>query len=126
MDQPLRVAVDYMLDAPGPAIPGLHFLNSDGTILFSSADWSLEALGAGAHRGVCEVPPFLLPAGAITVEPYLYDSSRPGTNELARDWVRDALTFEVEDSAWVEATRRRWLRPWPGMVRPKLPWSRPA
>ena len=126
VDQPLRVAVDYVLDAPGPAIPGLHFLNSDGTILFSSADWSLDALAAGAHRGVCEVPPFLLPAGAITVEPYLYDSSRPGTNELARDWVRDALTFEVEDSAWVEATRRRWLRPWPGMVRPKLPWSRPA
>jgi lipopolysaccharide transport system ATP-binding protein len=121
-DEPLRVAVEFATGG-GPVIPGIHFLNGEGTILFSSADWSADDLPAGTYRSVCLVPPLLLPGGMITVSAYLYDSARPGTNELPRDWIREALTFDLDDAPWIEHTRRRWLRPWPGAVRPRLEWK---
>ncbi len=122
-DLPLRVALEYVVEREGPVIPGLHFFNAEGTVLFSSADWAQEQLAPGRYRSHCEVPAFLLPAGMITVSPYLYDSSRPGTNEVPHDWIRDAITFDVDDSAWVGRTRGRWLRSWPGLVRPDFPWT---
>ena len=124
VDRPLRIAIEFIVeDAPSDVIPGIHFLSSEGLILFSSANWDAGRLSAGRYTTFCEVPPFLLNEGRITVSVYLYDSARPAANEMPVDWITHTVSFDVDTSAWIDKSRSRWLRPWPGLVRPDIRWG---
>jgi lipopolysaccharide transport system ATP-binding protein len=124
VDSPLRVQVEFVVEGKASyVIPGVHFFNSEGLLIFSSADWSLGRLEPGRYASLCEVPPFLLNDGLVTLSAYLYDSKRPGYNQLVADGTPQAVGFIVDASAWIEKSDHRWLRPWPGLVRPDFNWS---
>ncbi len=123
-DEALRVALTFCVEGKSsPVIPGLHFVNSEDVILFSSAQWDLGVLPPGLHTSICEVPPFIFPEGRVTVGAWLYNSERPATNELAIDWVQSTVSFDIDTTPWVDRTHQRWLRNWPGVVRPDLQWK---
>ncbi|HKQ06564.1 MAG TPA: ABC transporter ATP-binding protein [Blastocatellia bacterium] len=124
VDQPLRIAIEFIVEAnPSYVIPGIHFLSSEGLILFSSANWGAGRLSPGRYTTHCEVPPFLLNEGRITVSVYLYNSARPAATEVPVDWISHTVSFDVDTSAWIDKSRSRWLRPWPGLVRPDIRWG---
>lgn len=61
VDKPFRVSVNFIVERVSSfVIPCLHFLNGEGLILFSSADWDVGLLEPGTYSGVCHVPAFLL------------------------------------------------------------------
>lgn len=123
-DRPLRVALEFAVEGtPSPVIPGVHFHDPDGTILFSSAQWNLDCLAPGSYTSICDVPAFMFNDGRVSVSAYLYGSARPGLNELPVDWVRNVISFDVDSSPWIEKTGSRWLRNWPGLIRPDLSWT---
>jgi lipopolysaccharide transport system ATP-binding protein len=122
--QPLRIALEFIVEGqPSNVIPGLHFFNSEGLVLFSSADWSLDRLEPGSYSSVCEVPAFLLNEGRIVISAFLFKSDKPSAIEVPVDWIAHTISFDIDASPWGEKTQNRWLRPWPGIVRPDLRWA---
>ena len=121
---PVRVLATVQVDdRPSHVIPALHFMGADESILFSTACWELDEMPPGRYTFAVTVPPYLLPEGRITISAYAYNTWRPGTIELPCDWIRRTISFDVDAGDWVEATRSRWLRTWPGAVRPRIPWQ---
>lgn len=121
--QPVILEMDYHVLQPGRVlIPNLHIYNEDGACVFITGDGSLESRrhpkSPGRYRSRVEIPGNFLSEGGhyvsvglSTVDPV-----------IVHIWERDAVVFHVHDDASGESVRGDYVGPYPGAVRPKLPW----
>jgi lipopolysaccharide transport system ATP-binding protein len=106
-------------------IPAFSFFNDQGLLVFVSADFTHARHGAEHSRGLhacrCEIPGNLLAEGTLLVTAEV-STSYPYYQIHFLE--REAVSFDVADSAEVGSVRDGWGRPIPGVVRPQLSWER--
>ncbi|MEX2393804.1 MAG: ABC transporter ATP-binding protein [Actinomycetota bacterium] len=124
----LDVTVEYDLKPRIPTdIPSviLRFVNEDGIDVFTSTDQVLQddrlPVAPTSVRTTCHIPGHLLAEGQFSVHVGIVSLRR---RELH---VRepDAVAFQIVDTDQHESARGEFTQ-WPGVVAPKLDWSREA
>jgi lipopolysaccharide transport system ATP-binding protein len=120
----VRLEMTYRVATAGVVIvPNLHFYNGDGTCLFVSHDWAGgwrdRPRESGTYVSRMEIPGNFLAEGPVyvTVAATTYAP-------LSVHFVeRDAVTFNVVDTADGDSARGDFTGPIPGAVRPMLEWE---
>ncbi|MFM8471746.1 MAG: ABC transporter ATP-binding protein [Limisphaerales bacterium] len=120
---PVTLEMDYQVLQPGRVlIPNLHLYNEDGACVFITGDPSpasrRQAKPPGRYRSRVEIPGNFLSEGGHYVSAAL-STVNP---VIVHFWERDAVVFHVHDDAGGESVRGDYVGPYPGAVRPKLPW----
>lgn len=104
---------------------GIYLRTQEGLHLLSSFDFHNPEYGdkhrrVGLYSSVCQFPGNFLANGFYTITPAInYFFPVSGCNA---DYP-DAISFEIVDNNDPNAVRRYVETGWPGIVRPKLPWT---
>ncbi len=113
---PLQMVFDYFNYAEGVELDiGVNVYNEQMVLLFGTGLIGMQPARPGVYRLSGVIPGDLLNSGMHSVE--LVFSERFQHLLFRTDAV---LRFEVEDSPELRAG---WYDPWPGMVRPNIPWT---
>jgi lipopolysaccharide transport system ATP-binding protein len=122
--QPVSIEIEYeVLQSDKVIVPSVQLNNEQGTCIFVSHDWNSGWRNKGRDRGVYKssvtVPGNLLSEGTVfvTIGAATHQPHEIHFNE------RDAVTFNVIDSADGDAARGDFAGPMPGAVRPVLEWK---
>ena len=91
----------------------MHLYSAEGICVLNSVS-PVFTCGGNIIQGTCRLPGGLLNDGTYSVDIMVV---RDGTVPLFRH--RPALVFDVHDLE----RRDGWYGKWPGLVRPRLPWS---
>jgi lipopolysaccharide transport system ATP-binding protein len=120
---PVSLEMEYQVLQPGRVlIPNLHLYNEEGACVFVTGDGTgknrQQPKQSGRYRSRVEIPGNFLSEGGH------YVSAALSTVDpvIVHFWERDAVVFQVHDEAGGESVRGDYVGPYPGAVRPKLPW----
>ena len=122
--KPVGIEVKYdVLEDGWVLVPNLHFFNEEGLYLFVAADhetpWRGRRRPVGKYTSTAWVPGNLLAEGTLIVGVALSTL----TPEVIHFYERDAVAFQVIDSAEGSSTRGDYGGTIPGVVRPLLQWT---
>ena len=122
--RPVRVEIDYEVLRERVALhPNVHVFNDEGNCVFITGDgYQPEARRArpvGRYRAVLEVP------GNFFAEGWLSLDVAISTFEpvIVHAFERGLLSFHVSDTNEGDSVRGNYGGPYPGVVRPMLPWT---
>lgn len=121
---PVEIEIEYEVLRPGKVIvPSIQLNNEQGAAILVSHDWSEPwrnaPRDAGIYRSAATLPGNFLSEGTVFVTVALA-THRPHEVHLT---ARDAVTFNVIDSAEGDTARGDFAGPMPGAVRPLLDWK---
>ena len=112
-----------MLEPGLQVAPNFHLVNEEGVSLFLTADqdeqWARKPRPAGNYVSTAWIPGNFLAEGTITVIATL--TVIEPTEVIFN--VDDAVAFQVVDSIKGDSLRRNYSGPYPGVVRPWIPWT---
>ncbi|MCU1488171.1 MAG: transporter related [Actinomycetia bacterium] len=125
--RPIRIEVEYW------ALPGietelpfvnLHLRTEQDVVILVTADfvdddWLHRPRQPGLVRATCEIPGNLLAEGQVFVLAAVSSDNPVRVHAMERD----AVAFQVIDRSDGDGTRGPYANEWPGVVRPKLPWT---
>ncbi len=121
--KPVHVDIEYELLTQMHAVhPGVVVHGDDGTIVFcandSSDPESRKPRVPGRYRTTLTIPGNLLAEAMYTIDLSL------ATHEphIAHVWAPGSLVFQVHDPAESDSARGTFGGPFPGPLRPLLPW----
>lgn len=119
----VMLEMEYQVLRPGRVlIPNLHLYNEDGACVFITGDSSFESRrhpkSPGHYHSRVEIPGNFLSEGGHYVSVALSTVDPV----IVHFWERDAVVFHVHDEAAGGSVRGDYVGPYPGVVRPKLPW----
>jgi lipopolysaccharide transport system ATP-binding protein len=121
--QPVEIEIEFDALAEGRVlVPNLHFYTEEGMIAFVSAEvdspWHRKPRPRGRHVGRVTVPgnflsegTYIVSAAISTLDPVVVQAHE-----------REAVAFQVIDSLDGNSARGDYAGPFPGVVRPLLPW----
>ncbi len=122
--QTLEVEFHYSLRRAGSRLtPSIHVLDASNTWVFSAIDleprWHNQPRPAGDYRTRVQIPPhflnegtYTLGVGLATLEPF-----------ESHCFLHDCVGFTVVDPLTGDSARGSYQGEFPGVIRPKLPWS---
>jgi len=124
--EPIDIEVEYWSARTDTVRPSAYFhaFNGQGVLLFASSenstdDWRNLPERPGLVRSVCRIPGNFLAEGLVSINVAIatYNPERIHAVE------HDAVAFYVVDRTSGEGVRGEFVGDWPGVVRPKLPWT---
>ena len=122
--RPVTIEIEYLVRAAGHRlVPNLHVFTGEGLHAFVTSD----AADFG-HRRVPEPGRWraavTIPGNFLSEGTYVIGAALSTMDPVAvHFWERDAVAFQVIDSAEGDTARGDYGGPMPGVVRPLLPWS---
>lgn len=125
--RPVKIDVEYDVLTPGIWFsPAVLLKNDMGVVIFNSAeeiipDWENPFPEKGRYHSICTIPGNLLADGAFIVNVTLWGFGRPPQKGVV---VEDALRFQILDSLEGDSVRGKTAGKYPGVIRPKLIWTR--
>jgi lipopolysaccharide transport system ATP-binding protein len=122
--RPVGVEMEFEMLEPGLRVgPNLHFFNEQGVHMFLTADqdpeWARRPRPAGRYVSTAWVPGNFLAEGTVLVSAAL---TRHEPTEVLFH-VPEAVAFQVVDGMEGDSLRGDYVGPFPGVVRPRLPWT---
>jgi lipopolysaccharide transport system ATP-binding protein len=120
----VTLEMDFEVLSPEHVLtPNFHFTNDEGTTVFVTNDldpaWQHRPRPVGRQVSRVVIPGNFLAEGSLFVGAAISMLS-PVTVHL---FVRDALSFSVQDEVSSGSARGDYAGPYPGVVRPLLPWT---
>jgi len=121
---PVGLEMEYEVLKGGELLmPYFQLTNEEGVTVFSTIDqdlrWHTQARAPGRYVSTAWIPGNLLSEGMI----YVLVTIRTRHRKYWPFFVRDAVAFNVIDSADGESARGAWAGKLIGAVRPKLDWT---
>jgi len=128
MDMEKNIYVEYeyeILSDNKNIYCGFHLSNSEGVVVFISADWrespSLNK-NRGYYRSVCEIPGNFLAEDAYYVR--ITSGEKVSDNDLVNHIdLRDALVFQTMAKITGNSTKKEPTNVSSGVVKPQLSWT---
>ena len=122
--RPVTVELEYLVREGGQRlVPNLHVLTGEGLHAFVTSDVAdaghRRVREPGRWRAAVAIPGNFLSEGTYVIGAAL-STMDPVTVHF---WERDAVAFQVIDSAEGDTARGDYGGPVPGVVRPLLPWT---
>jgi len=122
--RPVGLEMEYdVLEGGHQLVPNLHLFNADGVCVFITGDRSEHdrpPRKPGRYRSVVRIPGNFLAEGTLAVHAAL---STIEPTVVVHFVEPDAVAFEVVDTLDGDSVRGRYAGPYPGVVRPDLPWQ---
>ena len=120
--EPIRIIMKYKIMGPSKnnCIPNFHIFSSDGTYVFISSPQASNTSEPGIYEAECIIPENFLNEGTYFVGVAL-TSLESGVK--IHFYEKSALSFNVKDPIENVPTRRGYVGPIPGVVRPLLDWK---
>lgn len=118
--RPIGIKMEFDVQKPGHVlIPAFGFLNEDGVYIFHLADldWKRKERDVGRYTSTAWIPGNILAEGSVIV------GAGIGKDRIVHFWVRDAVAFQVVDTLDGDSARGDYAGPYPGVVRPIVPWT---
>ena len=116
MSGPFTVTIEYRVLKVRPALHMvLHLINDQGLTVLTSG-FKPAPHERGAHRVACHFPAHLLNSGSHCVRLLIVENGNQVTFRLENALSFDILDLAKRDSAWMGRE--------PGVVRPRLEWTR--
>ncbi len=122
--RPITIELEYVVQAAGQRlVPNLHVLTGEGLHAFVTSDVAdsghRRVRDPGRWRAAVTIPGNFLSEGT-----YVIGAALSTMDPVAvHFWERDAVAFQVIDSAEGDTARGDYGGPVPGVVRPLLPWT---
>jgi lipopolysaccharide transport system ATP-binding protein len=122
--KPVEIEIDFeVLKDRFPLHPGIHVYNEESQCVFVSSDGYMperrNPMAPGRYRKRCLIPGNYLAEGMFSVD----ISIGTHTPVVIHAWERGLLAFHVNDPADGSTVRGLYAGPFPGTVRPQLPWT---
>jgi lipopolysaccharide transport system ATP-binding protein len=106
-----------------PLHPNFHILNEEGSCVFASNDSYVReyqrSKTTGFYRSTVTIPGNLMAEGMFSMD-FAISTLDPVIIHVLE---RGLFTFRVVDSAEGDSVRGTYAGPFPGSVRPMLPWK---
>ncbi|HXX80151.1 MAG TPA: ABC transporter ATP-binding protein [Thermodesulfovibrionales bacterium] len=120
--EPIRIKMKYQINRTNSKeyFPNFHIFSSDGTYAFVSSPQTIDVASLGIHEAECIIPNNFLNEGTYFVGLAL-TSFESGVK--VHFYENNALSFNVKDPLENVPTRRGYVGPMPGVVRPLLDWT---
>jgi lipopolysaccharide transport system ATP-binding protein len=124
----IRAAIDLELDyevlqGGQILIPAFHLYNEDGVCLFAVNDngsaWGRRPRPVGRYRSTVHLPGNFLAEGLLTVGAGVVTLTPPHVHA----YEADVVAFQVFDRLEGGSARGDYTGPYPGVMRPVLPWT---
>jgi lipopolysaccharide transport system ATP-binding protein len=120
--EPIKIIMKYKIleSSKNNCIPNYHIFSSDGTYVFVSSPQMSDTSEPGIYETECIIPENFLNEGTYFVGLAL-TSLESGVK--VHFYEKSALSFNVKDPIENVPTRRGYVGPIPGVVRPMLEWT---
>ncbi len=125
IERPSALEVCYWnYSSTAPVTVSVHFVNEDGTTLFSAndfsdPDWYRAPRTPGVVRSTVRVPPDLLAEGRV----FVLAAVCTYNPNVVHGVEREAVSFQAVDRSTGRGVRGVYTGAWPGVVRPRLQWE---
>ncbi len=118
----LLLELEYDVLRAGRVVPNLHVLTGEGTYAFVASD-----AAEGGHRRVKQPGRYVsrasIPGNFLAEGTYVVGAALSTMDPVTvHAWERDAVAFQIIDSAQGDSARGDYGGPMPGVVRPLLVW----
>jgi lipopolysaccharide transport system ATP-binding protein len=122
--EPVGLEMEYEVTNEGEILmPYFRLTNEQGVTIFSTIDqdirWHTETRAPGRYISTAWIPGNMLSEGMI----YVLATIRTRHRKEWPFFVRDAVAFNVIETAEGESARGQWAGKLDGVVRPKLDWA---
>ena len=123
--EPVELEVHYRCLSDDARITiSTHFINDEGTILFSSNDWNDQAWwsaprGKGLVKARCTIPGHFLAEGRVSILVAICSYNPNIVHALEQD----AVSLQVIEDTESRTSRGEYTGVWPGVLRPWLNWK---
>ena len=122
---PISIRVEYeVLKGGSSLVPTIGLTDAAGVVAFSTLDCDPEWLGrprpAGRYVATCMIPGNFLAEGTFSVSVAI-NSHIPSL--IVHLWLQDVVGLQVIDYGLGGTARGHFSGPYPGAVRPLLPWA---
>ena len=122
--KPVSIDLDYeVLQGGHPLVPFFHFYDEEGNCAFCTQDlepsWRNRPKDPGRYVSTLELPGNFLAEGTYYVGPAVAEVD-PVRLHI---WEKDLVAFQVCDSLDGDSVRGDYAGPYPGVLRPALPWK---
>ena len=123
--KPISIQLEYeVLQGGSCLVPNIQLSDAAGVLAFISHDCDPEWLGrprpAGRYVTTCLIPGNLLAEGTFSAGIAILSHIPSAILHL---WAQDTVGFQVIDFGLGGTARGHYPGPYPGVVRPLLPWS---
>jgi lipopolysaccharide transport system ATP-binding protein len=122
--RPFSVQMDFeVLDDKHALNPNLHFFNEEGTCVFVTGDGYLREYqrprARGVYRATMTIPGNFMSEGMFSIDVAISTTDPVIVHVLERG----LISFNVTDPGEGDSVRGAYGGPFPGVVRPMLPWK---
>jgi homopolymeric O-antigen transport system ATP-binding protein len=122
--KPVRIEIEFEVCQPGHLLtPNFHVFNEEGINVFNTndldAEWRTRPRPVGIYTSTVWIPGNFLAEGTLIV------GAAVSTLDpvVIHFYEREAVAFQVIDSLDGDSARSDYAGPYPGVVRPVLPWT---
>jgi lipopolysaccharide transport system ATP-binding protein len=122
--KPVRIEIEFQVCQPGHLLtPNFHVFNEEGINVFNTNDldpeWRTRPRPVGIYTSTVWIPGNFLAEGTLIV------GAAVSTLDpvVIHFYEREAVAFQVIDSLDGDSARADYAGPYPGVVRPVLPWT---